>query len=224
MLAETKALLIRLRGQWVALDPDQLRRGLEFLSVSQPAARPRPISSRWPPATQTTSTPRSKSTAVRADGWLGDLLGGAAAQSLRPLEPPDGFTATLRPYRSAACRGWRSCPRSAWVAAWVTTWAWVRPFSCWPETLQRHQDPDAGPTLLLCPMSLVGNWQREAAKFAPRPAGVRTTKVARLHGDALRELLEQTDLIVSTYTTATRDIDEAAATSGTGWCWTRRRR
>ena len=35
------------------------------------------------------------------------------------------------------------------------------------ETLQRHRDPDAGPTLLLCPMSLVGNWQREAAKFAP---------------------------------------------------------
>ena len=36
---------------------------------------------------------------MRADGWLGDLLSGAAAQSLRPLEPPDGFTATLRPYQ-----------------------------------------------------------------------------------------------------------------------------
>ena len=30
-LAETKAPLIRLRGQWVAVDPEQLRRGLEFL-------------------------------------------------------------------------------------------------------------------------------------------------------------------------------------------------
>ena len=25
-----------------------------------------------------------------------------------------------------------------------------------------------GPTLVLCPMSLVGNWQREAARFAPK--------------------------------------------------------
>jgi len=31
-LAEAKAPLIRLRGQWVAVDSEQLRRGLEFLA------------------------------------------------------------------------------------------------------------------------------------------------------------------------------------------------
>src|SRR6202022_1507837 len=84
------------------------------------------------------------------------------------------------------------------------------------ETLQRHQDRDASPTLLLCPMSLVGNWQREAAKFAPGLRVYAHHGGARLHGDALRELLEQTDLIVSTYATATRDIDELA-----GYEWNR---
>ena len=29
-------------------------------------------------------------------------------------------------------------------------------------------DAGAGPSLLVCPMSLVGNWQREAARFAPQ--------------------------------------------------------
>ena len=29
------------------------------------------------------------------------------------------------------------------------------------------------PTLLVCPMSLVGNWQREAARFTPDAAGAR---------------------------------------------------
>ena len=33
--------------------------------------------------------------------------------------------------------------------------------------LLRRDDAGAGPTLLVCPMSLVGNWQREAARFAP---------------------------------------------------------
>ena len=84
------------------------------------------------------------------------------------------------------------------------------------ETLQRQQDPDAGPTLLLCPMSLVGNWQREAAKFAPGLRVYAHHGGARLHGEALRELLEHTDLIVSTYATATRDIDELA-----GYEWNR---
>ena len=125
-------------------------------------------------------------TAVRADGWLGDLLGGAAAQSLRPLEPPDGFTATLRPYQQRGL-SWLAFLSSLGLgAAWPTTWAWARPSSCWPlETLQRHQDPDAGPTLLLCPMSLVGNWQREAAKFAPGLRVYAHHGGARLHGDAL---------------------------------------
>ena len=156
-------------------------------------------------------------TAVRADGWLGDLLGGAAAQSLRPLEPPDGFTATLRPYQQ---RG----------LSWLAFLSSLGLGSCLGddmglgktvqllavETLQRHQDPDAGPTLLLCPMSLVGNWQREAAKFAPGLRVYAHHGGARLHGDALRELLEHTDVMVSTYATATRDIDELA-----GYEWNR---
>ena len=154
---------------------------------------------------------------MRADGWLGDLLGGAAAQSLQPVEPPDGFAATLRPYQRAACRGWRSCPRSGLGAAWPTTWGWARRSSCWRwKPLQRDQDPDTGPTLLLCPMSLVGNWQREAAKFAPGLRVYAHHGGARLHGDALANCSSETDLVVTTYATATRDIDELA-----GYEWNR---
>lgn len=40
------------------------------------------------------------------------------------------------------------------------------------ETPQREQDSTTGTTLLICPMSLVGNWEREAAKYAPRVVGV----------------------------------------------------
>jgi SNF2 family DNA or RNA helicase len=216
-LAETKAPLVRLRGQWVAVDPEQLRRGLEFLArkptgrktvadiLALAASHPDDI-----------DTPLQV-TAVRADGWLGDLLSGAAAQSLQPVEPPDGFTATLRPYQA---RG----------LAWLAFLSSLGLGSCLgddmglgktvqllaTETLQRHHDPDAFPTLLLCPMSLVGNWQREAAKFAPGLRVYAHHGGARCHGDALAQLLPHTDLVVSTYTTTTRDIDELA-----GYEWNR---
>ncbi|MDT5131595.1 MAG: hypothetical protein QOE41_906 [Mycobacterium sp.] len=217
VLAQTKAPLIRLRGQWVALDPDQLRRGLEFLARKPAGGKTVADILALAASHQDDIDTPLEVTAVRADGWLGDLLGGAAAQSLRPLEPPDGFTATLRPYQQ---RG----------LSWLAFLSSLGLGSCLGddmglgktvqllavETLQRHQDPDAGPTLLLCPMSLVGNWQREAAKFAPGLRVYAHHGGARLHGDALRELLEQTDLIVSTYTTATRDIDELA-----GYEWNR---
>lgn len=216
-LADTKAPLIRLRGQWVALDPEQLRRGLEFLQRKptgrKTAAEILALAASHP---DDIDTPLDV-TAVRADGWLGELLSGAAAQSLQPLQAPDGFTATLRPYQQ---RG----------LSWLAFLSSLGLGSCLGddmglgktvqllalETLQRHQDPSAGPTLLLCPMSLVGNWQREAAKFAPDLRVYAHHGGARPHGDALGELLQQTDLIVSTYATATRDIDELA-----GYEWKR---
>jgi SNF2 family DNA or RNA helicase len=199
-LAETKAPLIRLRGQWVAVDPEQLRRGLEFLAREPTgqatAAEILALAARHP---DDADTPLGVTT-VRADGWLGDLLSGAVVESLQPVEPPPGFTATLRPYQQ---RG----------LSWLAFLASLGLGSCLAddmglgktvqllamESLQRHQDPDTGPTLLLCPMSLVGNWQREAARFAP---GVRVYAHhggARLRGDALHERLEDIDLMVTTY-------------------------
>ena len=210
-LAETKAPLIRLRGQWVAVDPEQLRRGLEFLA-REPTGRKTAaeIIALAASHTDDVDTPLQLAS-VRADGWLGDLLSGAAAQSLLPLEPPDGFAATLRPYQQ---RG----------LSWLAFLASLELGSCLAddmglgktvqllalEALQRHQQSGSGPTLLLCPMSLVGNWQREAAKFAPGLRVYAHHGPGRRFGEALREQLADTDLIVTTYATATRDIDELA--------------
>lgn len=213
-LTETKSPLIRLRGQWVALDTEQLRRGLEFLE-RKPTGRKTTAEILALAASHPddVDTPLEV-TAVRADGWLGDLLAGAAAASLQPLDPPDGFTATLRPYQQ---RG----------LAWLAFLSSLGLGSCLAddmglgktvqllaletlESVQRHQDRGVGPTLLLCPMSLVGNWQQEAARFAPNLRVYAHHGGARLHGEALRDHLERTDLVVSTYTTATRDIDELA--------------
>ncbi|HEY6421736.1 MAG TPA: DEAD/DEAH box helicase [Pseudonocardiaceae bacterium] len=214
-LAETKAPLIRLRGQWVAVDPEQLRRGLEFLERKSTgrttAAEILALAASHP---DDIDTPLEV-TSVRADGWLGELLSGAAAQSLQPLEPPPGFTATLRPYQQRGL-SWLAFLSSLGLGSCLADdmgrGKTVQLLAM--ECLQRHQDPGTGPTLLLCPMSLVGNWQREAAKFAPGLRVYPHHGGARLRGDALYRHLEDTDLVVTTYATATRDIDELA---GYGW-------
>src|SRR5262249_59617788 len=55
------------------------------------------------------------------------------------------------------------------------------------------------------------NWQREAAKFTPGLRVYAHHGPARLRGERLAEQLAGADLIVTTYATATRDIDELAA-------------
>ena len=211
-LSETKAPLIRLRGQWVTVDPEQLRRGLDFLE-REPTGRTTAADVLALAASHPDDHEMPlEITSVRADGWLGDLLSGAAATSLRPVTPPEGFTATLRPYQE---RG----------LAWLAFLSSLGLGSCLAddmglgktvqvlavEAVERDDDPDTGPTLLLCPMSLVGNWQRETARFAPKLRVYAHHGAERLHGDALGEQLAATDLIVTTYATATRDIDELAA-------------
>ena len=224
-LAETKAPLIRLRGHWVAVDPDQLRRGLEFLAKNPTGqATPAEILALAASHPDDTDTPLEV-TAVRADGWLGDLLSGAAAQSLQPLAPPPEFTAMLRPYQQRGL-SWLAFLSSLGLGSCLADdmglGKTVQLLAL--ESAQRHDEPGAAPTLLLCPMSLVGNWQREAAKFAP------TLRVYAHHGTA-RFAATRCASISPTPTSWSPPTPPRAATSvsspdsaGTGWCWTRRRR
>lgn len=79
----------------------------------------------------------------------------------------------------------------------------------------RERGLDDGPTLVVCPASLVGNWERELARFAP------ALRVVRHHGDArtrdveaLRRNAGPHDVVLTTYGLVRRD---AAMLSGLRW-------
>lgn len=210
-LVEAKAPLVRLRGQWVAVNSEHLRRGLEFLRREEPrfrtAAEVLALAARHP---DDADTPLPV-TGVTADGWLGELLAGTAPNSLTPIEPPGSFSATLRPYQSRGL-SWLSFLAALGLGACLADdmglGKTVQLLAL--ESTQRAADPGTGPTLLLCPMSLVGNWQREAARFAPQLRVHAHHGRDRLRGEELAGRLATTDLMLTTYATATRDIDELA--------------
>ena len=71
--------------------------------------------------------------------------------------------------------------------------------------LHLHRRPlSAGPTLVVCPASLLGNWEREITRFAP---GV---PVDRYHGSG-RELPEHDGFVLTTYATMRLDVDTLIA-------------
>jgi SNF2 family DNA or RNA helicase len=70
-----------------------------------------------------------------------------------------------------------------------------------------------GPTLLVCPMSLVGNWQKEAERFTPDLSVYVHHGSDRLSGAELQGALGQADLVLTTYAIAARDRDDLAAVS-----------
>ncbi len=216
-LAQTKAPLVRLRGQWVAVDPEQLRRGLEFLARHRAGQSTAAEILRLAAAHPDDSDTPLPVTAVRADGWLGELLGGSVPDYLRDVPVPAHFRASLRPYQERGL-SWLAFLSALGLGACLADdmglGKTVQLLAL--EAVHRSGNPGDCPTLLLCPMSLVGNWEREAARFAPGLRVYAHHGRERLRGGDLADQLAQSDLMVTTYATATRDIGELA-----GYQWRR---
>ncbi len=153
-----------------------------------------------------------------ADGWLGDLLSGQADERLAPAGTPDGFHGTLRPYQQRGLSWLAFLGRlgvGAVLADDMGLGKTVQLLSLLISGGTEHEAPvradEGGPTLLICPMSLTGNWQREAERFTP---GLRVHVhhgAARLAGDELTSALGAADLVITTYQTVARDLAALAA-------------
>ena len=216
-LAQTKAPLVRLRGQWVAVDPDQLKRGLEFLARNKAGRMSAGEILRLAAAHPDDSATPLPVTGIQADDWVGELLGGSVSDKVRSIPVPANFHAKLRPYQERGL-SWLAFLSSLGLGACLADdmglGKTVQLLAL--EAVYRAEYPDDPPTLLLCPMSLVGNWQREAERFAPALRVYAHHGRERLREGELAGRLAQADLMVTTYATATRDIEELA-----GYEWRR---
>ena len=94
-LAAAGRRLVRVRGQWVEVDPDHIARALEFL------ARAAGGSGRVAEVLRLAARPPAgvPFVGVEAEGWLADVLAGAASVRVAEVPVPSGFLGTLRDYQ-----------------------------------------------------------------------------------------------------------------------------
>jgi SNF2 family DNA or RNA helicase len=202
-LARLKVPLVRLRGQWVELDERHLHAALRFLERGGSGVM---NSGDALLAGLSESAGDLPLVGVDADGWLGDLLSGHADRRLAPMSTPASFRGELRPYQERGL-AWLSFLGNLGLGAVLADDMGLGKS---PQTLallqsERDAGTATGPTLLICPMSLVGNWQREAARFTPE-LGVHVHHGAdRLAGPELAAAVAAADLVITTYGVATRD-------------------
>ncbi len=62
-----------------------------------------------------------------------------------------------------------------------------------------------GPALLICPMSIVGNWHKELQRFAPSLNVMVHHGHERLSGEAFEQEAKRHDIVITTYSLALRD-------------------
>ncbi|WP_030869662.1 DEAD/DEAH box helicase [Streptomyces sp. NRRL S-37] len=165
-LAEAHRPVVRLRDQWVLVDPALVRkarkRDLGLLD---------PVDALAVALTGRAEVEGETVEAVPA-GALAALRDRLTA-GVRPAEPPPGLDATLRDYQLRGL-AWLDLMTSLGLGGCLADDMGLgKTITLIALHLKRARTE---PTLVVCPASLLGNWQREITRFAP---GV---PVRRFHG------------------------------------------
>jgi SNF2 family DNA or RNA helicase len=80
-----------------------------------------------------------------------------------------------------------------------------------PSAAELISVPTRQPSLLICPTSVLGNWQKELQRFAPSLKVYLHYGPQRLKGEAFAEITTKYDLVLTSYTLA--HLDEAELTA-----------
>ncbi|MEY9964340.1 superfamily II DNA or RNA helicase [Streptacidiphilus sp. MAP12-16] len=212
-LAAAKQTLVRVRGQWFEADHARIAAAVAFL-----ADRAEGVTS-VAELLRTALAGREPGTGLpvlvaEADGRLGELLRRVRstveqqeAPELEPVAVPPGFGAVLRPYQERGLAWLVFLTRlglggvladDMGLGKTVQTLALL--------AVEQAAGPVAGPTLVVVPMSLVGNWTRECARFAPMLRVYVHHGAGRPGGAELRRTVAGADVVITTYGLVQRDF------------------
>ena len=159
-LARLKRSLVRVRGRWMEMDPERVASALELMRRG--ARRPMGREEALKAAIGAAPVPLPVADVV-ADGPLDALLNGGAKAEPRPMGTPVGFKGALRPYQDRGAAWLRFLGELGLGAVLADDMGLGKTVQLLALlTDERADGPAPGPTLLVCPVSLVGNWRREA--------------------------------------------------------------
>jgi len=144
---------------------------------------------------------------VTADGWLRGFLDRSAERRLiEPVPQPAAFSGTLRPYQQRGLSWLSFLTRNGCGACLADDMGLGKTVQVIAYLLAENERKcPATPTLLLCPTSIVGNWQREFARFAPDLTVTVHHGSNRACGDVFAAQAAGSDVTITTYPLAVRD-------------------
>ncbi|GAA1971007.1 DEAD/DEAH box helicase [Kitasatospora viridis] len=206
-LAAAKRGLVRIRGQWIEADPARIAAALAFLDREGGGEQPvtRLLRTVLDPGALVAGLPVG---AVRATEVLGALLDPAACPDEPAVRLPAGFGTTLRPYQERGVAWLHALGRLGLGAVLADDMGLGKTVQTLALLAQEHAEGRPGPVLLVCPMSLLANWRREAARFAPMLRVHVQHGPGRPAGEALADAVAGADLVLTSYGVLTRDAPQ----------------
>jgi SNF2 family DNA or RNA helicase len=211
-LVNLKLPLIQVRGQWVELRPEEIERAIAFFQKKRQHGKMTLGEVLRTGLGQEVSEVGLPITEIEGEGWIEDLLGQLTeGAEIAPIDTPASFHGTLRPYQLKGVSWLAFLNRFGLGGCLADDMGLGKTIELITLLLHERETGTSGPALLICPMSIVGNWQRELQRFAPSLRVMVHHGHERLSGAAFLAEAQQHDVIITTYSLALRDREHLAS-------------
>jgi SNF2 family DNA or RNA helicase len=199
--------LVQVNGEWLELQPQDVRAAQAFFATRKNETQ---ISLEEALRLSTEDSPTIGKLPVvdfQATGPLQELFTTLSAQQQPESINPKELKGTLRPYQAKGV-GWL-----AFLERWGLG-ACLADDMGLGKTLQliafllhlKAEKRLTGPVLIICPTSVLGNWEREMLRFAPKLRVLSHHGDLRSQGPAFAKSLAKQDVVLTSYALSYRDL------------------
>ncbi len=228
-LADLKVPLVKVRGEWVEINAKEVesaiafweqrarRRGLTVRDVlamslagTDAGADARPDTGAAAIGPEVDPRPGEAGlpvVGIDMDEALADLTSRlAAGERIQELPEPRTLSGTLRPYQIRGLSWLAFLERYGLGACLADDMGLGKTVQMIALLLRAKEEGTLrAPTLLVCPTSVVGNWQRELARFGPSLGVMVHHGPCRLAADDFEPAAAACDVVLTTYALLPRD-------------------
>lgn len=214
-LVQHQGQLAQVNGEWVHLDPNDVerirqwlrkqgkRKGLTVSDMMQMYLR-----GGGELASEDDEFPLTAEVELNAalTQWITSL---SETNAITTVEKPEHFHGELRPYQQAGV-SWLAFLRRYGLGSCLADDMGLGKTIQFTAYLMHvlESGSSTGPALLVCPTSVIGNWEKELEKFAPSLRVHLHYGTKRARGDQFAASIADADLIITSYTLVPLDEEE----------------
>ncbi|MEA5509993.1 DEAD/DEAH box helicase [Crocosphaera sp. UHCC 0190] len=207
-LLAKKSPLVEVNGEWIALQPTDVKAAQTILNQSY-----EPLQLSVEDALRLSTGDNSMLaklpvTNFETTGDLAQLINSINNnESIKPIENPPGFKGQLRPYQQRGV-GWLAFLEKWGLGACLAD---DMGLGKTPQLLGfllylKDEDMLIKPTLIVCPTSVLNNWEREVKKFAPTLSTLIHHGDKRSKGKDFLKAVNKKNLVITSYALIYRDL------------------
>ena len=207
-LVDLKKPLVNIGGKWAAFNPDDIKKAVQTFERAYPGGEINGMDAIRLGLTGQDESGLSigvtgEDTATEA--FLTEFLDDETKRPLTPVTVPKSFTGSLRPYQEKGLSWLSFITNTGFGACLADDMGLGKTVQFIAYLLVCKKEKLHKAALLICPMSLIGNWQREITRFAPTVTFSVHHGQGRKAGDDFQMMVDDHDIILSTYQTVARD-------------------